>query len=173
MNTIRIVFGIIVVSFISFDIPEATATNDGPAREEATARTQAIPGSDSKSAIGKMMFWRHMTDGPACLEYSWVPEGKRRVVRLGSGVRENWGVGPMSHASHVQVYSLSNNGRAGVKKWQFPPGQPHSGKVVGATVEVRGMEVVGTVYYNDGTSALDRHTLDPAVHTCPEVPKKK
>ena len=155
MNTFRIVFAIIVISFVSFDITEATAS------------------PDQKLSKDKMVFWRHMADGPACLEYSWVSDGKRRVVQLGPGIQEGVGPGPGSHASHVQVYGLSNNGRGGVKKWQFPPGRPHSVKVVGATVEVRGMEVVGTVYYNDGTSAVDRHQIDPTVHTCSEVPKKK
>jgi len=162
VNPIRIVFALIVFSLIGFDITEATASPG-----------KMVPTPDQKSSKGKMVFWRHMADGPACLEYSWVSEGKRRMVQLVPGTQLGEGLGPISNASHVQIYSLSNNGRGGVKQWQFPPGPPYSGKVVGAIIEVRGMEVVGTVYYNDGTSAVDRHPLDPAVRTCSKVPKKK
>ncbi len=29
-----------------------------------------------------MTFWRDNYSGPACLEYSWVPEGLRRNIQL-------------------------------------------------------------------------------------------
>jgi hypothetical protein len=176
VNTIRIIFAILVVSFISADILGATAIlpqNSAGKMVSSPDQNSSNGIPDNKFSKGKMVFWRHMADGPACLEYSWVPEGKRRMVQLGPGTKEGGGPGPSSQATHVQVYSMSNNGRGGVKKWQFPPGRPHSGNVVGATVEVRGMEIVGTVYYSNGTTAVDRHQIDPSVHTCVEGPKKK
>lgn len=127
--------------------------------------------SQTTTPKSQMMFSRDVYDGPACLEYSWVPEGKRRTVKLLPGRKEGTGLEPTSkEASHVQVYTLSNNGQVGLERWQFPPGGPHSSRVVGATVGLKGTEVTGTVYYEDGTTASDKHTLKGPAPKCPELP---
>lgn len=71
---------------------------------------------------------------------------------------------------HVQVYRLSNNKQVGLKLRQFPPGLPHPTPVVRTTIEVSDKEVVGTVYYQDGSSASDKRQLDADAVKCPEIP---
>jgi hypothetical protein len=118
----------------------------------------------SKSA---MVFKRDLYKGKGCLEYSWVSEGKRRVIQLNSEIKEGEGVGPTAkEASHVQVYALSN-GLFGLKEWQFPPGPPRHSPVTGGIVEVKEMEAVGTVFYQDGSSATATKALVPMPVVCP------
>jgi hypothetical protein len=119
-----------------------------------------------------MEFKRDLYNGKGCLEYSWVPEAKRRLVQLNAGTREGAGQGPVAtEASHVQVYALTN-GQYSLKDWQFPPGPPHSSPVAGATIEVKEIEAVGTVFYQDRSSATDRKALVPMPVTCPAGPEK-
>ena len=114
-----------------------------------------------------MVFKRSLYKGKGCLEYSWVPEGKRRLIQLNPDVKEREGDGPTAKdASHVQVYALSN-GLYGVKDWQFPSGSPHPSPVVRAIVEVKETEAVGTVYYQDHSSARDTTALLPMPVKCP------
>ena len=114
-----------------------------------------------------MRFVRDVFTGPACLEYSWVPEGKRHTILLDPGQPEGFRTDPIAddiHPSFVQVYRLSNNQRTSLEMWQFPKGPPpHGSDVDRAEVEVHEstMEAVGTVFYTDGTSASGRHRLDP------------
>ena len=59
-----------------------------------------------------MDFWRDDHTGPACLEYSYVPEGKRRTIQLRPGQQEaiqDDTVPDELKPSHVQVYTLTNN----------------------------------------------------------------
>jgi hypothetical protein len=120
-----------------------------------------------------MVFWRDADKEPACLEYSWVPEGKRHVIRLTPGLQEDSRTDPipMDEISHVQVYRLTSDA-VGIDSWQFPPGPPHSAPVIYAAVEVfeKRMEVVGTVHYSDGSSASDRRLLHLHPLRCPETP---
>jgi IPT/TIG domain-containing protein len=114
-----------------------------------------------------MLLTRDLYKGKACLEYSWVPEGKRRVVQLNPNVKEREGEGPSANdASHVQVYALSN-GLYGLTDWQFPSGPPHASPVMRASVEVKETEAVGTVFYHDRSSASDRKALVPMPVMCP------
>jgi len=108
-----------------------------------------------------MIFWRDRYDEPGYLEYSWVPEGKRRTIDLAPGEQEGSRSDPgPTDASHVQVYRLSN-GRLAIQDWQFPPGPPYKSPVIAAIVQVieRTMEAVGIVHYADGTNATDRRPL--------------
>jgi IPT/TIG domain len=114
-----------------------------------------------------MVFKRDLYKGTGCLEYSWVSEGKRRVIQLNPNIQEGEGDGPMAKdASHVQVYALSN-GLYGVKEWQFPSGPPHPSPVVRAVVEVKQTEAVGTVFYQDQSYASDTKALVPMPVKCP------
>ena len=114
-----------------------------------------------------MVFTRDLYKGKGCLEYSWVSEGKRRVIQLNPNVREGEGAGPTAKdTSHVQVYALSN-GLFGLKEWQFPPGPPRPSPVVRAIVEVKETEAVGIVFYQDGVNAADTKALVPMPISCP------
>jgi hypothetical protein len=154
MGTIRVLILGLLVSFISFGLGESVA-----AAEKETPKVT-------------MKFSRDVYSGAACLEYSWVPQGKRHTIQLLPGKKEDTQTDSVSadtNPSHVQMYSLSNNQKVGLKMWQFPPGPPRSTPVIRATIEVTDKEVVGTVYYLDGSSASDKHQLDPAAPKCPEV----
>ena len=114
-----------------------------------------------------MVFKRDLHKGDGCLDYSWVSEDKRRVIQLTPNMKEGVGEGPMAgESSHVQVHALSN-GLYGLKEWQFPSGPPHLLPVVRATVEVKETEAVGTVFYQDESSATDKQALLPMPVTCP------
>jgi hypothetical protein len=72
-----------------------------------------------------MDFWRDDHTGPACLEYSYVPEGKRRIIQLRPGQQEAIQADTVPDdlkPSHVQVYTLTNNDTVSLDMWQFPPG---------------------------------------------------
>ncbi len=117
----------------------------------------------------RMVFKRDLYKGKGCLEYSWVPEGKRRVITLNPDIKEGVGEGPTSNeASHVQVYALTN-GLYGLKEWQFPKGSPTSSQVVSAMVELKELEAIGTVFYADGSSATDKRGLQPVHIKCPSA----
>ena len=125
-----------------------------------------------------MKFWRDDYTEGACLEYSWVPEGVRRVITLDPGQQAGDRTDPVSDdlkPSHVQVYRLVNNKRVSTEMWQFPPGPPYTDPVDGATVEVYEgrLEAVGTVRYADGSTASDTRPLDPFPRPCPETPSGK
>lgn len=108
-----------------------------------------------------MIFWRDVYDGPGSLEYSWVPQGIRRDIRLGVDEQEGSRSDPApSDVSHVQVYKLTN-GRLGITNWQFPPGPPYRAPVIAALIQVleQRKEVIGIVHYADGTSASDSRPL--------------
>jgi hypothetical protein len=118
-----------------------------------------------------MVFWRDTDIGPACLEYSWIPQGTRRVIRLPLGQDEGGRTDPTdSDTSQVQVYRLVCN-RVGADTWQFPPG-PHSSRIVYATIQVFESRkyAVGTAAFADGSSATDFRPLKDAPLPCPESP---
>ena len=110
-----------------------------------------------------MILWRDAYNEPGSLEYSWVPQGTRRDIRLGPGHQEGSRSDPApSDVSHVQVYRLTN-GRLGIDNWQFPPGPPHKSPVIAAIIQVleHRKEVIGIVHYADGMTAKDTHSLKP------------
>ena len=151
MKTVRVLITVLLLSFTSLGLTE-------------------LP-----PVAGTMTYSRDDYAKQACLEYSWVPQGKRHTIRLLSGEKKKSRTDAiaMSRPSHVQIYSLSNNNQAGLKMWQFPPGPPHATPVVRATVEVNDKEVVGTVYYRDGSSASDKHQLDVGAIKCPEISEQR
>ena len=118
---------------------------------------------------GTMTYSRDDAAGTAYLEYSWVPQGTRYKVLLLQGEKKKSRTDKTAESkpSHVQIYCLFNNKQGGLKMWQFPPGTPHPTPVSHATVEVSDNEVIGTVYYQDGSSASDKYKLDPSVLKCP------
>jgi hypothetical protein len=123
----------------------------------------------------RMKLWRDDYTGPACLEYSWVPEGKRHVIRLAAGEQTRTVVdtiGDTTDPSHVQVYCLVNNKKVSTANWQFPPGPPASSPVVAASVHVyqKEFKAVGEVHYLVGTPKKDDRPLDDFPRPCPESP---
>ena len=117
--------------------------------------------------ITNMEFKRDLYNGKGCLEYSWGSEGNRRLIQLSPNRKEGEGQGPMGNdASQVQVHALTN-GQYSLKEWQFPSGPPHPSPVVGAIVELKEIEAVGTVFYQDRSSATDTKTLVPMAVKCP------
>ena len=125
-----------------------------------------------------MTFWRDVYTGPGCLEYSWVPEGKRHTIHLLPGQQEGSETDTIPDdlkPSHVQVYRLNNDDHVSADMWQFPPGPPHVLPVAGAKVDVfqARVEVVGVVHYTDGTTAAGADVLDMFPRPCPELPPAK
>ena len=119
-----------------------------------------------------VVFKRDISNGKGCLEYSWSSEGKRQLLQLDPTLKEKAGDGPTAKdASHVQVYALTN-GQYSLKDWQFPSGLPHRSPVVGAIVEVKGIEAVGTVFYQDRSIATETKALVPMQVACPTAPEK-
>jgi hypothetical protein len=126
----------------------------------------------------KMTFWRDDYKGPACLEYSWVPEGKRHTILLPPGQQEGSATDSIPDdldPSQVQVYRLTNNEKVSLDMWQFPPGPPHPLPVEGAKVDVFQLreEVVGVVRYTDATTAAGAAVLDNYPRPCPELAAAK
>jgi hypothetical protein len=125
----------------------------------------------------EMTYWRDVYNGHACLEYSWVPEGRRHTILLEPGQQEICRSDPFPgdfSASHVQVYALTNDLHS-TAGWQFPPGPPHATPVVRALVQVfeEKMEVIGTTYYADGSTATQNQKLDELPRKCPEIPSER
>jgi hypothetical protein len=114
-----------------------------------------------------------LNDGPdqACLEYSWVSEGKRRLIQTAAGqhAATRIDVGSIGDASHVQIYAVAS-GKFGTS-CQFPLG-PHSGGIRGAIVHLVSnqghSELIGTAYYADGTSVTNRFQLQTPSVPCPQ-----
>jgi hypothetical protein len=114
-----------------------------------------------------VVFKRDISNGKGCLEYSWSSEGKRQLLQLDPNLKEKAGEGPTAKdASHVQVYALTN-GQYSLKEWQFPSGPPHPSPVVGAIVELKEIEAIATVFYQDRSSATDTKALVPMAVKCP------
>jgi hypothetical protein len=125
-----------------------------------------------------MNFSRDDASGQGCLEYSWVPEGKRRVIILPPGTAsgsQKDAISSTLNPSHVEVYRLDNNGSASTEKWQFPPGPPHTSPIDEATIVVSSaaMTADGTVVYTDGKTNGDKRILDAQGRPCPEIPPRR
>jgi hypothetical protein len=120
---------------------------------------------------GKMKFLRDTDKGFACLEYSWIPEGKRYVIRLSPGQMEGEGTGPTSKdASDIQVYRLSIDPESGLRDWNFPLEGPYPSRLVAGEINVSGKEAIGTAQYKNGTNMMKKHQLTQPAPVCPEVP---
>jgi hypothetical protein len=120
--------------------------------------------------ITNMEFKRDLYNGKGCLEYAWGPAGKRRLIQLSPNTKEGAGEGPSAgDASHVQVYALTN-GQYGLKEWQFPTDPAPASRVVGAIVELKEIEAVLTVFYEDRSSATETKSLVPMPVKCPAGP---
>jgi hypothetical protein len=114
-----------------------------------------------------IVFERNLSKGNACLEYSWLSEGKRQLIQLNSNIKEGEGAGPMANdASHVQVHALTN-GLYGLNDWQLPSGPSHPSPIVRAVVEVKEIEAVGTVFYQDQSQRTETKALLPMPVKCP------
>jgi hypothetical protein len=132
-----------------------------------------------------MRIQRDNADHFACLEYSWIAEGKRDTIPDRMGKREHMlGLGPGQpqgvqttmvtvQASKVQVYVLTSiephRAGASIEIPFFPLGKSPSAPLIRANIEVfqKRMEVVTTAYYADGSALSDTHKLDDYPRLCP------
>ena len=102
----------------------------------------------------------------SCIEYSWVPTGRRHTIKLSQGGPSGARTDPDAAVTMVQVYSL-RHGRYGQAQtangWMFPAGPPPQGKALaGAVVHVVGSIAYGYGLYDDGAaSAVEKHMLQP------------
>jgi hypothetical protein len=123
--------------------------------------------ADAPPPKNNMIFKRDIYNGKGCLEYSWASEDKRRSIQLTPSIKEGEGQGPMAKgASSVQVYAITN-GQYSLKEWQIPSGPPHPSPIVSAVVELKEIEAVATVFYQDRSSAVDTKALVPMPVNCP------
>ena len=84
-----------------------------------------------------MTFWRDDYSGPACLEYSWVPEGLCIVI-VGSTPQP--GVWPLSLASFGARSYKHNVVIAPSPLWETPCGAPPVAHAIPAPYETMGLE---------------------------------
>jgi hypothetical protein len=106
--------------------------------------------------------------GPACLEYSYISSGQRRDFQLLRGTHAATRVDSVNPSDNlVQVYTVQTEGRGA--SWDgFPVPAPKS-SLATVIFQIRwaGPEVVGTVYYADGTSYSETKQLQPTRIPCP------
>jgi hypothetical protein len=107
--------------------------------------------------------------GSACLEYSWVPTGRRMTLQLPLGQNVASRVDQVdTDITQLQVYSLVD-GNLGISNvWYLPPNPDKS--IAFATIYVSGGEVVGTEQFTDGTSVQDKRLLKSNPLPCPTPP---
>ena len=127
----------------------------------------------AKMAQLRMEFHRMPHDGPACLEYSWVPEGLRRNIVLNPGEPSGYNddtVDDSLKPSHVQVYVATNAFPiASLQDWQFPSMPHNNSYLVGARVELdsMAMKATGVAMYADGHTTTDVRDLEGIPRECP------
>jgi hypothetical protein len=99
-----------------------------------------------------MVFSACRQEGQACIEYSWVPTGRRHTIRLHANAADSE-TDKVAKTTHVQVYALRNVGMGlPAGGWQFPAGPPPAGKfLVGAYVHAIRDYAFGYALYEDGT----------------------
>jgi hypothetical protein len=94
--------------------------------------------------------------GPACLEYSYIPSGQRRSIQLLGGDHTATRVDSLNSTetySLVQVYTVQTEGLgASWDNFPAPPAPKPSLTTVIFQIRYAGREVIGSVYYADGTS---------------------
>jgi hypothetical protein len=109
--------------------------------------------------------------GPACFEYSYIPSGERRSIELLNGVHAATRVDSLSAPetySLVQVYSVQTEGLGAC--WDDFPALPAPKSALTTVIfQIRcvGGEVVGSVYYEDGTKHSGTAPLLPISIPCP------
>ena len=121
-----------------------------------------------------MKLWRDVYNGPASMQYSWVPEGKRRMIQLSAGQQTDIRTDTVDDdldASHVQIYCLDNDGAVSTAIWQFPLGPPNPWRLTGATVEIfeDTGEVLGTAEFLGHDPLSDKHQLENVPRKCPDT----
>jgi len=119
----------------------------------------------------QITFARDIDDGPACLEYSYVPEGLRRQIYLDNGQRHITRPDsvPDGYGSNVQVYVLTSNRRYSTGGWQFP--QVSRGVLIASAevvVNQTTMQVIARVIFEDGVVDTYPHPLESRMRECPE-----
>jgi hypothetical protein len=124
-----------------------------------------------------MRFWRDKYEGPGCLEYSWVPEGRRHYINLLPGIQQGSSTDTIDdtlNPSNVQVYVATNNGEVSIEMWQFPSVATKTIPIVSALVSLfEGARlIVGTAFYADDTVTSELAKLDPHGRVCPQRPAK-
>ena len=127
-----------------------------------------------------MVFWRDNKKGPACLEYSWVPEGLRHNLNLPPGIQQDNSTDLIAdelNPSNVQVYVANNNDAVSIEMWHFPASPPKAGPIVSALILLfeQANLIVGTAFYGDGTVASELAKLDAYGRVCPQgnLPRSK
>ena len=162
----RLALGAILLACLASSVAFAAEASGSAASPTAASTSQAKGSTNGVT----MTFRREDYRGRGCLEYSWVPEGKRHDIVLAAGEAtdsEHDHVPQDIHPSHVQVYALTN-GKMTSPPWQFPPGPPSAHEIVSATVVVAASgKVTGTVEYVDGRHTSGNTRLDGIWRKCP------
>jgi len=109
--------------------------------------------------------------GIACLQYSWVPEGRRRSVGVPVGEMQSTArdeVDVELNVSFVEVYVL-NVPDGSIGHWQFPD-VAAGRRIVRASVVLSDVTwdgtprtVTGTAYFSDGSEAASTRELEAGV----------
>jgi hypothetical protein len=103
---------------------------------------------------------------PACIEYSWVPTGKRHPIQLAPGQSQDSQSYDYQSATNVQIY-VATIGDESIANWQIPiRGEKQILHAVIA-LSVRARRLFGTVFYEDGTSFQDQIELQHERRKCP------
>jgi hypothetical protein len=110
----------------------------------------------------------NVTEG-GCIEFSWVPTGKRIPIVLPAGQRQGTSVVTTDEATNVQVYVLTQ-GRKSLASWQFPA--VGKKQLVSASIAVReAQNVVDAVaFYEDGSHEAFSRKLENEHRMCPTDP---
>jgi len=108
---------------------------------------------------------------PACLEYSYIPSGKRRSLQLSQGQHAITRVDqlePEEIYSLVQVYSVQTE-QSGASWNCFPSTGARNSPLVVVIFRLHhaNREVVATAYYEDGTDYSETSELVPTSIECP------
>ncbi len=118
-----------------------------------------------------IVFGRDNLAGSACLEYSWVPTGRRMQLQLPHGQHVASRVDQVdTDIAELQVYSLVDGNLGITSIWYLPslPSPPRS--IAFATIYVSRGQVVGTEQFTDGTIVQDRRLLQRDPLPCPTPP---
>ena len=104
-----------------------------------------------------------------CVEFSWVPTGKRLNIILPPGQQQGSNSVTTNSATNVQIYVLTQETKS-LESWQFPPvGQK---QIAAAVISVREAQaphglVEAVVFYEDGSSENFRKELENKERKCP------
>lgn len=114
---------------------------------------------------------RDMCDGYSCLSYTIKPSVKQQTIQLVPGIRKHTELYSTNDLilSHVQVHVATSNDLVSIGEWLFPPGNPRESAIRAIYVEIyqRRFEVVGGVFYTDGSETTSIQKLDKFGRQCP------